>query len=165
VARAAGISRQAVYLHFPNRTALFVEAARFLDERAQLQDRIAAYRAANGGLATLREWVRFWASYIPVIYPVGSALLRAAPIDEAASAAWEDRMEALSRGCTMVVDRLRADGLLDDRWSGQAAEDLMFATVSLRSWEILVKGRGWSQEEYVAAMTAVLERAMLGTND
>lgn len=33
IAKAAGISRQAVYLHFPKRSDLLIAATRFLDEK------------------------------------------------------------------------------------------------------------------------------------
>jgi AcrR family transcriptional regulator len=39
VARAAGVSRQAVYLHFTSRASLFVAVVRQMDEQAGIHDR------------------------------------------------------------------------------------------------------------------------------
>ena len=36
IARQAGVSRQAVYLHYPSRAELLVAATRHLDERLQI---------------------------------------------------------------------------------------------------------------------------------
>jgi AcrR family transcriptional regulator len=43
IAKAAGLSRQAVYLHFPNRAELLISATKHLDEKV---DRRAALRKA-----------------------------------------------------------------------------------------------------------------------
>ena len=47
VARRAGVSRQAVYLHFPNRSALGVAAVRWLDEREDVTAAAAPIFAAH----------------------------------------------------------------------------------------------------------------------
>ena len=50
IARRAGISRQAIYLHFPARTELLIATTRYIDEIKQIDTRLAASRNAETGL-------------------------------------------------------------------------------------------------------------------
>ena len=53
IAKAAGISRQAVYLHFASRTELLVAATKYLDEILDVDHRLAPSRAAESGIHRL----------------------------------------------------------------------------------------------------------------
>ena len=150
-----------MYVHFGNRTALFVETARYLDEQEGLGDRTAPYRSAPDAPSALHEYVRFWANYIPVVYPLARVLLAAYDRDEAARAAWDDRMADVRRGCGRVVARLREEGRLAPAWTEQAAGDLFYGVVSLRTWELLTHDCGWSQAQYVERMEKVLQETLL----
>ena len=61
IARAAGVSRQALYNHFGSRTGLLVETARYLDEILGLNERTQFIRDAQNGADMLRDLVTFWA--------------------------------------------------------------------------------------------------------
>jgi AcrR family transcriptional regulator len=73
VARAAGVSRQLVYLQFENRAGLLLEMARRHDRASGFLDRVAATRElpASEALETL---IREWCAYMPEILPVARAL-------------------------------------------------------------------------------------------
>ncbi|NNF92209.1 MAG: helix-turn-helix transcriptional regulator, partial [Boseongicola sp.] len=64
IAKAAKISRQALYLHFPNRADLLIATARHLDEVHEVDRMLAASRAATGP-DRLDEWIEAWGGYIP----------------------------------------------------------------------------------------------------
>ena len=53
IAKAAGISRQAVYLHFASRADLLVAATQYLDEVLEIDRRLAPSRAATSGVERL----------------------------------------------------------------------------------------------------------------
>ena len=52
IAKAAGISRQAVYLHFPTRAELLTSTARYMDDVHNIDGSLAASRAASGFCST-----------------------------------------------------------------------------------------------------------------
>ena len=112
IATESGISRQAVYLHFASRTELLVAATRYLDEKLDVDGRLAPSRAATSGIERLSLYIECWGNYVPEIYGVGKALLLEQDSDEAAAAAWSDRMAAMRAGCRAAVDALHADGKL-----------------------------------------------------
>ena len=57
IAEAAGVSRQAVYLHFPNRADLLIATTRHIDAMNDVDARLAASRAAATGVERLDAYV------------------------------------------------------------------------------------------------------------
>ena len=160
VARQAGLSRQAVYLHFPSRAELLIATTRYIDAVKDVEGRLAECRAAVGGFARMEAFIRAWCAYIPEVHGVCGALLAMRDSDAEAAAAWDDRMDALREGCAAVVRDLAADGSLRADLDGEAATDLLWTLVSVRNWEHLIGDRGWSQERYVAAMVMMARRVL-----
>jgi AcrR family transcriptional regulator len=165
VALAAHVSRQAVYLHFGSRTTLFVETARYADESLKLMERIREACDAETGVVAIEAYVRFWASYAPDVYGPAKALLILRETDEAAAAAWNDRMSALREGCLTILRQVKRDGApaipLASPWTVETAADYFYAALSIPTWEILTIERGWSSEEYVERVTLAIKRALL----
>ena len=151
IAKAAGISRQAVYLHFPTRADLLTGTARYMDEVRNIDERLAASRKAKG-TNRLDLWVEAWGNYIPEIHGVGRALIAMRDTDEAAAAAWNDRMQAVRHGCEAAVTALKSAGRLMPDYSVEQATDLLWALSSVEMWEKLRFECGWSQTAYVSAM-------------
>ncbi len=150
VAKAAGISRQALYLHFRTRTELLVATTLHLDQIKGRDTRLAPVRAATTGMDRLRLWVQAWAGYIPEIHGLARALMVQADRDAEAAAAWAARMEDMHQGCRATVDMLARDGMLRPDLTPDRAADLLWMLLSVRNWEALCEARGWSQPDYAA---------------
>lgn len=161
IAKAAGISRQALYLHFASRTELLVATTHYIDQVSGLHERNSAWRAAETGPELLETYVMFWAHYIPTIYGLGRALLAVRDTDEAAGAAWDDRMASLRRGCRRTVEALARDGMLAPQWSLDEATDIFWTLLSIGNWEQLTTECGWSPEGYAERMQRLLRRTLV----
>jgi AcrR family transcriptional regulator len=161
IAKESGVSRQAVYLHFASRTELLNAATKFLDERLEVDRRLAPSRAAKTGVERLALYIEAWGNYIPEIYGVAKALMLAQDTDEAAAAAWQDRMAAMRDGCRAAIDALHADGTLAPEWTREKATDVLWTMLSVPNWENLTAECGWSNSEYVERMTTIAERIFL----
>lgn len=161
IAKAAGISRQALYLHFPSRADLLVATTRHLDTVKDVDGRLAVSRAAASGVARLDAFVAMWAAYIPEIYGVGKALMAMQETDDEARLAWSDRMNAVREGCAAAVDALAADGALAQNLTADKATDLLWTLLSVRNWEQLTRECGWSQEDYSAGIALAARRCLL----
>ena len=165
VARAASVSRQAVYLHFGSRTTLFVETARYADKSLKLMERIREACDAETGVVAIEAYVRFWAGYVPDIYGLAKALLILRETDEAAAAAWNDRMTALRDGCLTILRQVDREGRLTiplaSPWTVETAADFFYATLSISTWESLIIERGWSSEAYTERVALAIKRALL----
>lgn len=161
IAKAAGISRQAIYLHFSTRTELMVATTHYVDEVRGLSERLVRYQAATTGIETLDAYVEFWGKYIPEIYGLAKALLAVYETDKAAAAAWDDRMNAVRSGCRHTIDALLREEMLASEWSREEAIDLLWATLSVNNWELLTKVCGWSRSEYIERMQTLLKHTLV----
>ncbi len=154
IAKQAGISRQALYLHFATRAELLIATTFYLDELKGSEARLAASRSATNGLDRLDAYIEAWGSYIPEIYGMAKAILAMSATDEAAAEAWAERMQDMREGCEAAINALQADGNLSPRYSAKQAADLLWTLLSVRNWEQLTQECGWSQEDYVASLKA-----------
>lgn len=162
IAKAAGVSRQAVYLHYPNRAELLIAAVRHLDEINDIESRLAPSRAALGGAKRLQAWVDVWTGYMPQIYGVAKALIAMQDSDAEARAAWQDRMAAVRHGCAAVITELARDGDLRTDLSTDEATDLLASLLSFHAWEQLCIGAGWTVERFTTVMQSTARRALIG---
>lgn len=161
IAKAAGISRQAVYLHFTSRVELLVAATRYLDEVLDVDSRLAPSRAATSGAERLALYIDCWGHYIPEIYGVAKALLLAKDTDEAAAAAWDDRMLAMRDGCRAAIEALHSDGMLAPEWTPKKATDFLWTMLLVPNWENLTGECGWSTQQYIRWMKTVAKRTFI----
>jgi AcrR family transcriptional regulator len=156
IAKASGVSRQAVYLHFQSRTELMVATVRYLDDLHGLSERVRPFNEAVPGREKLDTFVKFWGNYIPEIYGVAKALMATQDTDEAAMAAWNDRMNSVRSGCRETVEALERDGELASKWPVEVTVDMMWTILSVENWERLTIDCGWTIEEYVERMRRLL---------
>lgn len=161
IAKAAGISRQAVYLHFPARTDLLIAATRYIDEVKDITCRLAPSRAATTGRARLSAFVEAWGNYIPEIYGVSRAILVMAATDAEAKATWAKRMQDMREGCEAAVKALQKDGDLSPDHSPKQATDVLWALLSVRTWEHYTQDCGWSQKRYVETTQQMAQRLLV----
>ena len=161
IAKAAGISRQAVYLHFPSRAELLVAATRHLDEALDIDRRLAPSRAAKTGTERLALYIECWGNYIPEIYGVGKALLLTQDTDDAAATAWRERMLAMRDGCRAAIDALHSDGMLTPGWTPKKATDVLWTMLLVPNWEHLTIECGWSTQEYVRWMKFLAQQTFV----
>jgi AcrR family transcriptional regulator len=161
IAKAAEVSRQAVYLHFGSRAGLLIATVRYVDEALGLAERLRPVLKRQSGAEMLDAYVIFWANYIPDIYGLAKALLAVRETDEAAAAAWADRMNALYQGCADTVQCLVIEERLALEWTPEEAADFFWVALSIETWEHLTTERGWSQEQYIRRTQEVLKKALL----
>ncbi len=161
IAREARLSRQAVYLHFPNRAELLIAAVRYLDDVKCAEDRFEACWAETDSVRRLDAFVEAWGNYMPEIWGVASALLAMRETDEAAAAAWDDRMAAVHRMCAGMVEGLHADGRLTPELSPDRAADVLWGMLSIRSWELARFDCGWDQGAYIETAKLMARRVLL----
>lgn len=155
IAKAAGISRQALYLHFSNRAELLIATTKHIDSVKDVDARLAESRAASTGKDRLDAFVTAWCNYIPEIYSVSVALRAMRASDAEAAEAWDNRMQAVRHGCAAAVAKLAADGMLNPDLREGPATDLLWTLLSVENWERLVKECGWTQTQYLSSMKSL----------
>jgi AcrR family transcriptional regulator len=148
VARAARVSRQAIYLHFADRAELFTAVVRHGDEQRGIPAAVQRVMDAPSGVDAFRVMVGLQASLHPDIWPIARALEAVRRVDAAAERSWQDRLEHRLNGCRAIVARLAQEGTLRPGMPQGVAADLLCTLTSLRMWEDLVLERGWTAKVY-----------------
>lgn len=158
IAKRAGITRQALYLHFRTRAELLIATTHYLDEINGTEERLVPSRTAQSGTERLDEFVEVWGNYIPEIYGIAKALLAMRDTDEAAAEAWDERMQAMRHGCAAAIKALKGDGMLSPDYSVDQATDILWTMLSVRNWEQLTVDCGWSQKKYIRTVKSLARR-------
>jgi AcrR family transcriptional regulator len=161
IAKEAGVSRQAIYLHFADRADLYLALVAHVDERRGVAEALRRMMEAPSGEAALAEAVAMQAKMNPVLYPIASAMDAVRRQDPAIEAAWRDRLDNRLRGARQIAGRLQAEGALRPDLDPDTAADLAWTLLSLRMWEDLVILRGWDAERYEREVGAMVRRAVL----
>lgn len=162
IAAKAGVSRQAVYLHFGDRVSLFVALGDHIDVSFGRDELRTHVFGAPTGIESLRRWIQTMSWYNAKIDSVSRILELAAQSDAALGAAWGDRMTGRRSHVGRIAERLAAEGQLDDGWTVEAAADLIFTVTLPGAWRVLTSVLGWSQERYAEEISGLLERSVLG---
>ncbi len=160
IAKAARLSRQAVYLHFADRADLMVALARHVNESLGLPAEIQRVMNSQTGIAMIEAFVSMQARGNPAVWAVARAIDAVRRTDAAAARAWQSRLKSRLEGCRAIVSRLKAEGSLRPELDPSIAADLLWTMTSLRMWEDLVLEREWSPEQYQVYVTKVLIGAL-----
>jgi AcrR family transcriptional regulator len=155
VADAVGLSRQAVYLHFPNRAALLMAAVRHFDDRHE--DREGGRQRLNlPPVEAFEAALRYWLDYLPRVLAVATALEAAALVEDEGAAAWHDRMRHRREALRPFVGSLATHGFLAPSWTVDRATDWVWARTHPSVWRHLVVEREWASGEFVDRLVTSL---------
>jgi AcrR family transcriptional regulator len=161
IAKAAGISRQAVYLHFASRTELIVATMDYVDEAKGLNERLDRLKTATSAIELLDAFVEVWGSYIPEIYGLAKAIMRTRDTDEAMATAWSNSMGCLLNACQDTIGALDHEGVLSPAWTPNEAIKMLYTILSINNWEQLTIKCGWSTSQYIDWMKTLLKRSFV----
>ena len=162
IASAAGISRQAVYLHFGSRGGLLMALVRRADTRFEIKERLFACIDVSDPEERLDRLVRVWIDFVTKIFPVATDLVRLRATDRDASAAWEDRMTDLRSWLLALTTSLEEDGALAAGWSPKEASEYLWASFSVQLWGLLVEDCGWDQDRALSVLRRTIRQTLLG---
>lgn len=158
VAAQAGVSRQAVYLHFADRSALLTALVRYVDEGRAAK--LAAIAKAPSARAAVAAMVALGASDNPGLWPVARICDGLRHGDAVVEAVWRDRQNDWLGTCRAIARRFQGEGALAPQLSLDAAADLLWTLTSPRLWEELVIGCGWNAERYRRHVTYLAAGAL-----
>ena len=161
IAKAVGISRQAVYLHFNTRGGLLMALVKRADERFEIrQDFFKAFSEPSPA-ERLDACLQVWLAFVPKILPVAKDLIRLRATDPDAAAAWEDRMSDLRSWLRQLIESLQAEGALAASWTIEEATDYLWTVSSVQVWDLLVVERNWQPNRATALLRESISKVLL----
>jgi AcrR family transcriptional regulator len=161
VARAAGVSRQTVYLHFGNRAGLLTEIARANDLNSPLAKKLRDTSHGQASEKALETFVRTWFRNVPAILDLALALDAAGHADENARTAYNNRIDTVAVMIGRIVHGLNEQGKLNRRWTPREAVDWICMHLDPRLWHRWVVIRRWSGKRFVDRTWETLKRELL----
>ena len=162
IAQAAGVSRQAVYLHFGDRTGLLLALVDHIDIRlGSVQLRAHVFDAPTG-VESLRRWVQTMSWYTAQIDGASRVLESGQYHDEALAVAWRDRMgrrrdDILKR----IIARIADEGALAQGWSVDVAIDLVYVLTMPGIWRELTTQLQWTSEAYAEHVFSLIRHGFI----
>jgi AcrR family transcriptional regulator len=161
VADRAGVSRQAVYLHFGDRSGLLVALVDFIDVSLGAVQLRAHIHGGATGVESLQRWIETMSWYTAKIDRVTQVLESGKDQDEALAAAWRDRMGRRQLHIRSIVERIAAEGGLAEGWSVDAAVDLIYVVTMPGAWREFTRELGWTGAQYAQNLTRLVQSALL----
>lgn len=161
IAKAVGISRQTVYLHFGTRGGLLVALVRRADERFEIKEQFEAALHLENPSLRVAMTLKAWLGFVPKIYPVAKDLIRLQETDPEAAEAWADRMEELRDWLLELMSSIEKDGALKKGWSSDAASQFFWAQTSVHVWGLLKYDCGWDEEAIASHLGTMLTQSLL----
>ncbi len=161
IAKAVGVSRQTIYLHFGSRGGLLVALVRRADERLEIKEQFDAALILREPRERLARTLQAWLSFVPKVFPVAKDLVRLRETDTEAAVAWADRMDELQEWLLNLMLSLHRDGALKDHWTPEHASQFFWAQTSVQVWGLLKIDCGWNEEVIAETMWKALEDSLL----
>lgn len=161
IANAAGISRQAVYLHFGTRGGLLMALVKRADDRLLIREGFQEALRQPTAAERLDSWLTAWFAFVRQILPVAKDLVRLRPTDPDAAAAWEDRMSDLRSWLSDLVASFESDGALRPDWSVDEAADYLWAASSVQMWDLMAGERHWDDVKLDVTLRRTIAEALL----
>lgn len=163
IAKAAGLSRQALYLTFADRADLYVALVRRVDEARGVPEEFAKVRNAPDGVAAIRALVDMQARLLPLVKPIADVFELLRRQDPDAERAWQDRLDSRRDQCRCIVERLVEEKRLRPELDPEIAADLAWGLTSFRMWDDLVVQCGWPAEYYSTYIARLIENAIVAS--
>lgn len=162
LAKAAGVSRQTLYLLFGSRAGLLLALVAQHDALSGIGPRLARLRQGGTPREMFAPYLRAWFDYLAEVYPVARALIAATSAgDSDAHSAWQSRMALLRAGYGQMCGALQASGALRAGWTPAAAADWLYTQTHVDTWQHLVVEAGWPPAEAAARLVATLSETLL----
>jgi AcrR family transcriptional regulator len=162
IARAAGMTRQAVYLHhFPSKAELLLALLEYVDRVEGVAELFRPVQEASTGVEALDLLVHAVAELWPRVGDIARVLDSARLADPAAEIAWQSRAEVRRRGLERLARRLKRENVLAPGWSVAAAADAALMVLSVQSHHLLVREFGWTQAEFERRTTRLLRATLV----
>lgn len=164
VARNAGITRRAVYLHFSSRADLLLALHEHVDDRLDLAGSLQPVIEAPNAVAALTAFARHLAAFHPKIRRIDLALLRAKDNDPDVAVLVNRGLETWHEGCRRIAQGLADEGLLAEPWTVDTAADFLWSFMFPDVIERLVVDRKWPLDRYGEVLETVMRRSLVTDN-
>lgn len=161
IADAAGVSRQALYLHFDSRSALMLALVHYIDEQLDLAERFQPVAAIDDPCERLLSMLEIGMRLEPDLHDASFVFDVARHSDEAIAEAFENRMGARRRGHLSRWESVAEAGRLREGWSPERASQATWAMTIPSAYRAFVVEAGWELDRWVEYVLQIVKSTLL----
>ena len=161
IARRAGISRQAVYLHFASKGELLRQLTDWIEKQADLGALLAPVFAAATGEEALQALVHAGSVFEPRIHALARAVEQMGDHDANVKAISADRMRRRLAAMRTIVARIEAEGRLRPGWDVDRAAAFVWSSTAPPTYHLMVVELGWTPETWAEETYRLLHDALI----
>lgn len=161
IAKRAGVSRQAVYLHFSSRGELMLALVDWTDEYLGLMAQLRELSKIEDSHDRLETALRIGAWFEPQLHDVVVAFEAARHTDEAIRVAWDDRMESRRGVYRRMLEPIAAEEGLRNGVTVERGAEVIWNLSCPTSYQNLVLDCGWTVEEWADWLVAAVKLTLL----
>lgn len=160
IARAAGVSRQSVYLHFGSKSGLLLALVAHVDAQRDVNELVDNLWTLPDALTALEAAADLAAATNPEVHRIALALDAARRWDAAFEEAWKDRTSHRVTRYRRLARWLDKDAILGAGWRIEHATDFIWSLTSVQTYDQLVIERGLSIEDYATLLRTSLRATL-----
>lgn len=160
IARAAGVSRQSVYLHFGSKSGLLLALVAHVDAQRDVNELVDNLWTLPDALTALEAAADLAAATNPEVHRIALALDAARRWDAAFEEAWKDRTSHRVTRYRRLARWLDKEALLGAGWRIDHATDFIWSVTSVQTYDQLVIERGLSIEDYATLLRTSLRATL-----
>jgi AcrR family transcriptional regulator len=162
IAREAGVSRQAVYMHhFASKTELLLALVEYVDLVEDVAGYFRPVAEARSAVEAAELAVRGFALAAPKVHDIARVLDSARVTDPAAEAAWQDRARLRRQQVGVVLAWLQRERGLKPGWTLASATDFVCSVLSMQSYQFLVRECHWTTDQFVERINRALSDVLI----
>jgi AcrR family transcriptional regulator len=162
VAERAGVTRRALYMHFPSRAELVSALFDHVAGVEGLAESLREVWEAPDAVSALDRWAAHLARYHPRLLAVDRAVQRVWRLDPDAAAHRKRVVAEKLSNCRRLARRLGDEGRLAGAWTTESASDMLFALISSDMIEALIVDRRWSRQRLADHLALLFRSTFVG---
>jgi AcrR family transcriptional regulator len=163
VAERAGVTRRAVYLHFPSRADLIAALFDFVAESEGLSESTRPVWEAPDAVTALDEWARHIARFHAKVRPVARAFEQVWRSDPDAAAHRARYLDEQLEACRRLARRLHDEARLAPGWTVETASATLWSLISIDMLDRLFDQQGWTPDRFAKNYALLLRSAFVAT--
>lgn len=157
VARRAGVTRRAVYLHFASRAELIAHFFEYVSETEKLAASTRPVWASPDAVTALAEWARHLARFHSRVVAATRAFERVYRTDPDAAPHRARYAREQLGACRRLAEWLEREQRLAPEWTVESATDMLWGLISTDMIERLLVDRRWSRKRLAEHLTVLLQ--------
>jgi AcrR family transcriptional regulator len=161
VARRAGATRRALYLHFASRSELLLTLHEYGDELLDVAESLRPAFEAPDAVTGLEEYAAHLVRIHPRILAINHVVVYGRHADPDLKALYDLGFKAWFGCCRALMQRLADEGRLAEPWTVSTAADMLLALMRDEVVETLAVERAWPAERHTELLATLLRRTFV----